>query len=80
MVFTYKLAETDNGNCRVYYRAGRKLRCFQEDRPGQFVFYVCSSDGEPEYEVKSPPLNEFDRAPNPECSTSRNFLEWWESH
>jgi hypothetical protein len=76
-MFTYTLLETDNGNCRVYYRAGRKLRCFQEDRPGEFVFYICSSDGEPECEAKPAPANEFDRLPEPECSTSRNFRSWW---
>lgn len=48
---TLRLLEEDNGNCRVYYKRGKHLFCWQLDRPGQFSFFVCSRDGEPSYEV-----------------------------
>lgn len=66
--------ETDNGNCRVYYRNGRHIRCFQEDEPGKFNYYICSRDGEPEYTGKIPfPLN---RLPADDSATSRSFRDW----
>lgn len=71
----YSFVETDNGNCRVYYRdAKRNLRCFQEDRRDQFTFYICSRDGEPEYEGK--PAFLLDRMPDDDSSTARAFRAW----
>jgi hypothetical protein len=71
-----KFSHTDNGNCRVYYRNGSRVRCFQEDRPGEFVFYVCSKDGEPDFEgVQGMPL---DRLPSDDSITARNFRAWRE--
>ena len=73
-----KFSHTDNGNCRVYYRVGRNVRCFQEDRPGEFIYYACSKDGEPEFECKTRmPLN---RMPDDDSATARAFRKWRESH
>lgn len=44
----------DNGFCRVYYKIGKQLYCFQaEDYEGKIiVFYVCTYPyGEPNYEI-----------------------------
>jgi hypothetical protein len=75
---TLKFVRTDNGNCRVYYRRkGHGLRCFQEDRPGEFIYYTCSKDGEPECEGKTQlPL---DRLPDDDSSTATAFRKWWET-
>jgi len=70
------LVETDNGNCRVYYREGRKLRCFQEDTRDKFTLYVCSQDGEPEYEAKPTQLS-VDNLPDDDSSTARAFRTWF---
>lgn len=43
--------KTDEGNCRVYYTYGRKRYCFQEEAINQFLFYVCSRDGEPSHPI-----------------------------
>lgn len=72
-------AETDNGNCRVYYKEGRKLRCFQEDQRDKFTLYICSSDGEPEYEAL-PKSFQIDRLPGDDCSTSKAFRSWFEKY
>lgn len=74
---TYKFVETDNGNCRVYYRNGTKLRCFQEDRRNEFTFYVCSTDGEPECEAKL--AMGLDRLPDDDSSTAQAFRAWWQA-
>lgn len=50
----WRLDQEDNGNCRVYYRRGKSLYCYQLDRPGVFQFFVCSRDGEPSHEVVAP--------------------------
>lgn len=73
----YRFVETDNGNCRVYYRDGQKTRCFQEDRRGVFTFYVCSSDGEPEYEAK--PAMGLDKLPDDDSATAQAFRAWWQA-
>jgi hypothetical protein len=70
-----KFKHTDNGNCRVYYRYGRALRCFQEDRPGEFTYYICSKDGEPECEAVT--LFEPDRLPDEDSATAKAFRKWW---
>lgn len=72
-----KFARTDNGNCRVYYRSLRDVRCFQEDRPGEFTYYVCSKDGEPEYEAET--RCQLDRLPDDDSSTATAFRKWWEA-
>ena len=74
MRLTYQ--ETDNGNCRVYYKEGRKLRCFQEDRRDKFTLYICSSDGEPEYEAKPASL-QIDSLPIDDCSVAKSFIAWF---
>jgi len=51
---TMKFVSEDNDNCRVYYREEKRLYCWQLDRPGQFQFFRCSSDGEPSHEVQAP--------------------------
>jgi len=43
----------DSGNCRVYYRESRRRYCFQKSGAG-FILYVCSRDGEPDYDVPLP--------------------------
>jgi hypothetical protein len=72
-----KFVRTDNGNCRVYYRIGHGVRCFQEDRPGEFTYYVCSKDGEPEIDGKT--RLPVDRLPPDDSSTATAFRKWWES-
>ncbi len=37
-----KFSHTDNGNCRVYYRSGKNLYAYQEDRIRYFTLYRCS--------------------------------------
>ena len=47
----------DNGSCRVYFRKGRALYCWQDETAWSRVrweFYVCTSDGEPSHNVKTP--------------------------
>lgn len=56
MATALDLCSTDTGNCRIYYKSGRRLFCFQEERVlGKpdltFKFYVCSYDGEPSHEA-----------------------------
>jgi hypothetical protein len=53
MKIELKYVDADNGNCRVYYRNGRRLYCWQMDslRPVTWRFYVCSKDGEPSHEA-----------------------------
>jgi hypothetical protein len=49
-----KFDSEDNGNCRVYYRDGRSLYCYQDDGSWgrhDWKFYSCTYDGEPSYEV-----------------------------
>lgn len=38
---------TDPGYCRVYYKAGDQLYCFQECGGGAFELMGCTKDGEP---------------------------------
>lgn len=72
-----KFVRTDNGNCRVYYRNERRVRCFQEDRPGEFTYYVCSKDGEPDSEGKT--IFPIDRLPGDDSATATAFRKWWEA-
>jgi hypothetical protein len=73
-----KCIGVDNGNCRVYYRLrlGQVYRvyCFQEDRPGEFVYYACSSDGEPSFTATTP--SKIRGLPPDDCATGRNFRTW----
>lgn len=71
-----KLIETDNGNCRVYYKKDKNLYCFQEDSRDKFTFYRCSLDGEPSYEVKF--TSQIDGLPQDDQTTSKNFRSWFE--
>jgi hypothetical protein len=54
--FAVQFHSEDNGNCRVYYRDGRNLYCWQLDdgRRNTFKFYRCSRDGEPSHGVTAP--------------------------
>lgn len=74
----YKFHETDNGNCRVYYRGPQALRCFQEDTRGIFTFYVCSRDGEPSFPASEEKI-ELDRVPNDDSPTAVAFRAWWQA-
>lgn len=71
-----KFSRIDNDNCRIYYRDSRSVRCFQEDRPGEFTYYICSKDGEPECEAKPLPI---DRLPDDDSATATAFRKWWEA-
>lgn len=53
MPINLKYDSPDNGNCRVYYRNGRRLFCFQiaDYRAKTFELLTCSRDGEPECPV-----------------------------
>lgn len=74
------LIEADNGNCRVYYREGRLLRCFQEDQRGKFTLYVCSQDGEPECEYRPAQLS-VNALPEDDSTTAKSFRTWFaETH
>lgn len=49
-----KFHSEDNGFCRVYYREGKQLYCWQDDGSWgrhDWKFYVCTRDGEPSHEV-----------------------------
>lgn len=46
-----KFDSEDNGNCRVYYKDGRQLYCWQNDGAAGWIFYACSQDGEPSHAV-----------------------------
>jgi hypothetical protein len=69
-----KYRSTDDGNCRVYYAIGHGVRCFQEDTPGLFTYYVCSRDGEPE--AKGTTRLPLDRVPDDDSSTAVAFRQW----
>jgi hypothetical protein len=71
-----KFSHTDNGNCRVYYKLGRSVRCFQEDRPGEFTYYTCSKDGEPDSEAKAPAI---DVLPTDDSATAVAFRKWYDA-
>jgi len=75
--FAYRYSHTDRGFCRIYYRSvvGRRgLRCFQEDRPGEFVFYICTLDGEPSWE--GIPAGALDAAPPEPDGVAESFRRW----
>lgn len=73
-----KFHSEDNGNCRVYYRRDdRALFCFQLDSPGSFLFFRCSKDGEPSYEVLPPLRSSLSPCPG-ETTTGREFNAWME--
>lgn len=76
----YRLVEADNGNCRVYYRnPSRRLMCFLEDRPGEFIPHTCSRDGEPEVPFRDDWKGQIDRLPNPDCKVALSFAAWLSS-
>lgn len=72
-----KFHDEDNDNCRVYYREDRKLYCWQLDRPGEFLFFRCSSDGEPSHEVT--PRAVTPRPPG-ETSIGRELIAYLDLH
>lgn len=61
----YRFLSEDRGFCRVYYRGpNRALRCIQDEGRNhnpRYVFYSCSSDGEPSWPVKMPDEDQFDK-------------------
>jgi len=57
--FIYKYSHIDTGNCRTYYKANKKLFCFQNE-DFSITFYECSKDGEPSHSVKIPSKNFLD--------------------
>lgn len=69
-----RFLEEDNGNCRVYYRDGAKLYCWQDDGSWgrhDWRYYVCSRDGEPSYQVQPPPAMPL---PPGETSTGKDLI------
>ena len=67
-----KFHSEDNGNCRVYFKRGRALYCYQEEMRGKFVAYRCSNDGEPSYTVT---LMENPQCPG-ETTTGQSLNAW----
>jgi hypothetical protein len=64
----FKFHNEDPGFCRVYYKSvgvnPGHLYCIQNDGSwgkDKFVFYTCSRDGEPSYELRMPLDTSFDR-------------------
>lgn len=57
---TLRFGYEDNGNCRVYYKDGTLLYCWQNEGQQGWKFYRCSRDGEPSHEV-----THHDRTPHP---------------
>lgn len=79
MTTALKLVNTDNGNCRVYYKSeAKRLFCFQESSRGRFELLVCSRDGEPSHPVAHSSV-QLDKLPAEECSTSKAFVTWYTS-
>jgi hypothetical protein len=69
----------DGGNCRVYFKRGTALYCWQDEGYGdsvRFEFYRCSKDGEPSHPV-SPP--EVVPAFDAETRVGRNLVTWLSS-
>jgi hypothetical protein len=77
-----KFVSEDNGNCRVYYRDGRKLYCWQDESSwGRQVwkYYECSRDGEPSHHATIP---NFTPLPPGETAVGRDlfaFLSAWQT-
>lgn len=74
-----KLKSIEPGLCRIYYRIGKALICFQEDRREHFSSYSCTRDGEPIEEIQLPG-NIIDWMPVPQERRSivdrfRNWIE-----
>lgn len=71
-----KFDQTDNGNCRVYYRDERdRLLCFQLASRGRFELFRCSRDGEPDHDIKHDAAT-IDRLPADDSSTAEGFRVW----
>lgn len=72
------LVSVDSGFCRVYYRSDSGcLMCFQNDFRDDFTLYVCTKDGEPEYE--STKAHSLDKLPEPSCPLADKFNKWVEA-
>lgn len=48
----FKYHSADNGNCRVYYKANKRLYCWQLVTKDAFELLSCSRDGEPSCPIK----------------------------
>ena len=74
---------TDNGNCRVYYRARtepnqrKAVYCFQIEsyRAKSFQLYRCSKDGEPSHAAFLHGFSHIDM-PEGDESTARDLRAW----
>lgn len=69
-----KFSAEDNGNCRVYYKEGKALYCWQDDgswNRTDFGFYRCSTDGEPMYRVTW--SGKYPLVPNPESKIGKDL-------
>lgn len=70
------LKSTDNGFCRVYFRHGKALYCFQWVGSNEsFYLLKCTRDGEPCYPEPVSTVS-VDKLPTPSCTTSRQFVAW----
>lgn len=72
------LHSIDNGFCRVYYRSGKDLLCYQESIGTSFALYVCSRDGEPSYSIDHKPYLPGTPSPEGESRVEGLFRSWLE--
>lgn len=76
LIMLLALDQTDNGNCRVYYRdEGKRLLCFQEAGRGRFELFRCSRDGEPDHDIKHDAVT-INSLPTDDSSTANAFRLW----
>jgi hypothetical protein len=52
MAHHLKFHSVEPGYCRVYYTLGSALYCVQDEGHRIYKFYRCTSQGEPQYQVK----------------------------
>lgn len=71
------LINTDNNNCRVYYKSQDKaLYCFVMETRDSFVLYTCTATGEPNYPVALDRF-EVDLVPAGDNLTAADFRSWY---
>lgn len=72
-----RLHSVDHGFCRVYYRRGRQLLCYQLAGWGNYELYTCTADGEPSHPITpvAVPARHLPIEVNSTCADLRKWLE-----
>ena len=71
---TYK--NTVNGNCRAYYKDGKRLLCFQASGSKDFDLYECEPSGEPSHTIDHTPYIAGSPLPTGETITDKLLRKW----